>query len=266
MVTHTLVCLLTVFIYMSIWFFVSLKTERNDIADIAWGGGFIVVCAAALFLSRSYTLRSLLAAAMTIAWAVRLMVYVSTKKKGKAEDPRYRSWRDSWGKLFYVRSFFQIYLLQGLLIVIVAAPVLYVLLTSARAPVGWIEITGILLWITGFAFESIGDLQLLQFKRRRVAKDEVLMTGLWKYSRHPNYFGEVLLWWGLFLLAVRLPYGFVTVIGPVAITVLILFVSGIPMLEKQLEKNARYREYQAVTSCFFPLPFYVRKGKNEVRE
>lgn len=215
---------------MILWFIVSLIKKRNDVADIAWGLGFVLLAWLAAYLS-GFTIRSLIVNLLVTLWGTRLAVHIYRRNHNKAEDYRYQAWRKEW-KNFTLRSFFQVYMLQGVLLYVTALPVLFI----NHAPVsalGWLDLVGIAIWLTGFSFESIGDRQLKEFIRRPANKGRIMDEGLWRYSRHPNYFGEVTQWWGIFILALSSPGGWTMVIGPLAITVLILFVSGIPLLEKK---------------------------------
>ncbi len=248
-----LVATSAVLVYMLLWFIISLVLRRNDVADVAWGGGFIVASLAVLLSRGAATDRAVLVVSLVTIWGVRLALHIGLRNRGKAEDARYRKWREEWGKYFVLRSFFQIFILQGVLLVIISLPVLRVITTPAHGFTAF-DVIGILVWLTGFLFEAVADWQLLQFKKVPDSKGRIIMTGLWQYSRHPNYFGEVTLWWGIYLIALAVPGGWMTVIGPMTITALILGVSGIPMLEKKYEGNREFDEYKRRTSAFFPLP------------
>ena len=242
-----------VLIYMILWFIVSLVLKRNDVADVAWGGGFIVAALAALVSWGAATDRAVLVVALVIIWGARLALHIGLRNRGKGEDARYRKWREEWGRHATLRSFFQIYILQGVLLLVISLPAVRVI-TAPESPLAFLDLLGGGVWLTGFLFEAVGDWQLLQYKKDPANKGKVITTGLWRYSRHPNYFGEVTLWWGVFLLALAAPGGWMTIIGPITITGLILGVSGIPMLEKKYEGNAAFDEYKRRTSAFFPLP------------
>jgi steroid 5-alpha reductase family enzyme len=242
-----------VLIYMLLWFIVSLVLKRNDVADVAWGGGFIIVALAVLVAWGAATDRALLVVALVIIWGARLALHIGLRNRGKGEDARYRKWREEWGKHAVVRSFFQIYILQGVLLLVISLPVVRVI-TAPESPLAFPDLLGAAVWVIGFLLEAISDWQLLQYKNVPANKGKIITTGLWRYSRHPNYFGEVTLWWGVFLLALAAPGGWMTIIGPITITGLILGVSGIPMLEKKYEGNAEFDEYKRRTSAFFPLP------------
>jgi len=235
------------------WFAVAQYRKRNDLADIAWGIGFIVATLAALIAEGAMTSRSLLLFMLVLAWGIRLAVHIGFRNAGKGEDPRYRKWREEWGRYAVLRSFLQIFLLQQYLVLVVLVPVTYVI-WRGDGPLGMLDAIGVLVWSVGFFFETVGDYQLLRYKADPENKGRIMRTGLWRYTRHPNYFGEVTMWWGVYLIAMAVPGGWMTVIGPVTITLLILGVSGIPMLEARYEGNAEFEEYKRRTSAFFPLP------------
>jgi steroid 5-alpha reductase family enzyme len=146
-----------------------------------------------------------------------------------------------------------VFVLQGIFLYIISAPVLFIHRSIEVAP-GILDFVAIGLWITGFIFEAVADIQLSRFIADRRNKGRLMTTGLWRFSRHPNYFGEVTQWWAIYLLALKLPFGFISIVGPALITVLILFVSGVPLLEKKYEGRADFAEYKRRTSVFVPLP------------
>jgi steroid 5-alpha reductase family enzyme len=242
-----------ILVYMLIWFIVSLALKRNDVADVAWGGGFIVAAMAALVSWGKASDRALLVSALVFIWGLRLSLHIGLRNRGKGEDARYRKWREEWGRYATVRSFFQIFILQGALLLVISLPVIRAI-TAPDTPFTLMDFSGTTVWLTGFLFEAISDWQLLQYKKEPANKGKVITTGLWRFSRHPNYFGEVTLWWGVFIIALAVSGGWMTVIGPMTITALILGVSGIPMLEKKYEGNREFEEYKSRTSAFFPLP------------
>jgi steroid 5-alpha reductase family enzyme len=240
------------FIYATIWFVISLVKKRNDIADIAWGLGYVMLSIFYL-INEKTSARSILINTLVIIWGLRLALHIFVRNRGKKEDFRYLNWRIQWKNNFYLRSYLQVYLLQAFFLLIIISPVIIVSSTKQNQ-LNILDYIGVIIWLTGFLFESVADYQLLKFSKRKKEKDAILKTGLWKYSRHPNYFGEVLLWWGIFLIAVNSNLGLYSIIGPLTITILILFVSGIPMLEKHYLTNKDYLNYKNKTSLFFPLP------------
>jgi steroid 5-alpha reductase family enzyme len=236
---------------MSTWYVVSIILKRNDVADFAWGLGFVTL-AWTSFLYSGFSERGLLATLLVTIWGSRLAWHIYLRNRGKAEDYRYQIWRKEW-KYFYLRSFLQVFLLQGVLLYLIALPFLYINHASDWG-VNLLDFIGVVIWSIGFYFESTGDSQLKKFISNPNNKGKIMNTGLWKYSRHPNYFGEVTQWWGIYVMTLSLPFGFVTIIGPLTITILILFVSGVPLLEKKYLGRPDFEEYKEKTSIFFPLP------------
>jgi len=251
--TYLIILAITLWAYMSLWFLVSLIRKRNDVADIAWGLGFVLMAWLALYLSPEPSLRGVLLGALTSLWGLRLAWHIHSRNKGKAEDYRYLAWRKQWGKWFYLRSYAQVYLLQGLLLFLISLPILLSNKNPNQA-LGVLEIIGVLVWILGFAFEVIGDFQLNKFIKNKKNKGKIIQSGLWQYTRHPNYFGEVTLWWGIWIIALSVDQGWIGLIGPLTITFLILKVSGVPMLEKRLEEKPGFEAYKKRVSMFIPMP------------
>ena len=242
---------LFIFCYVSVWFVISLLIKRNDIADIAWGLGFISVVIF-LFITQAQTLQSSIVYLLTIIWGIRLAIHIGVRTKGKPEDFRYKKWRDEWGKYFVLRSYLQVYLLQGFFMWIISVPIIVVSMAKNQ-PISPFMFVGLIIWLIGFAFESIGDYQLMQFIKHKQNKYDIMQTGLWKYTRHPNYFGEVLVWWGIFIMVLPLQYGIWAIISPITISFLLLYVSGIPMLEAKYKDHQAFQDYKKRTSAFFPM-------------
>lgn len=240
---------LLILTYALFWFVISLLKKRNDLADIAWGLGYIVLSTFLIWFN-GWSARLGLMLILVTLWGLRLATHIYWRNRGKKEDFRYKKWRQEW-KYFYLRSFFQVYFLQGILLLLIASPII---LTSAApgGPLHWLDWGGVGIWSLGFFFEAVGDYQLSQFKKNPENKGKVMRSGLWQYTRHPNYFGEVTLWWGIFLIGLSSGYGWWGIIGPLTITFLILKVSGIPMLEKKYEGNKDFEDYKKRTSVFFP--------------
>lgn len=238
-------------VYMSAWFVLSLVKKRNDVADTAWGLGFILLTWTSFAIGHSQGTLGLLVGILVSIWGARLAWHIHKRNKGKTEDYRYAKWRQEWGTWFYLRSYAQVYLLQGALLFLIVLPVLFIN-KSVGQDFGVLAFLGLLVWILGFIFESVGDAQLARFIKDPANKGKLMRSGLWKYTRHPNYFGEVTMWWGIWLIALSVPYGFLSIIGPLTITILILKVSGIPMLEKKMQENPEFAEYKERTSIFIP--------------
>ncbi|GAB4279077.1 MAG: DUF1295 domain-containing protein [Coriobacteriia bacterium] len=253
---------LVVLCYMTAWFVAALLARRNDIVDIAWGLGFVTLTWALAIRTSRGDAHSLLLAALVTVWGVRLAAHVAARNLGKPEDFRYQKWRRDWGRWFLPRTFLQVFMLQGILMLAISWPiVLHFAAPDGR--VSALTVAGVAVWALGFAFEVVGDAQLAAFKRDPANKGAILQTGLWAYTRHPNYFGEATLWWGIWLVsfptAAWEPAYLTGVLGPAVITFLLLKVSGVPMLEKHYEGRADWEEYKERTSMFIPLP--PRRGR-----
>lgn len=251
--SYYLTLISVVFIYMSLWFVVSLIKKRNDVADVAWGLGFVLVTWVSFFISDDSGARGLLAGLLVSVWGVRLAWHIHTRNKGKTEDYRYLAWRKEWGKWFYIRSYAQVYLLQGALLFLIVIPVLFIN-KNAGVSLGLLDVVGVAVWLLGFYFEVVGDAQLARFIKDPTNKGKLMQSGLWAYTRHPNYFGEVTQWWGIWLIALSVPNGLLAIVSPLTITVLIVKVSGIPMLEKKMAEHPDFAEYKRTVSAFIPLP------------
>lgn len=241
------------FVYMNLWFILSLLKKRNDVADVAWGLGFILLAWASLLLSPAITTRGILAGMLVTLWGTRLAWHIHKRHKGKPEDYRYAAWRAAWGKWFVVRSYAQVYMLQGALLFVIALPLMFFNRSAGNA-LGILDVLGALVWLFGFCFEAVGDAQLARFIKNPDNKGKLMQSGLWAYTRHPNYFGEITQWWGLWLMALAVPFGWFSVLGPLTITFLIVKVSGIPLLEKKMEENPAFAEYKKHVSILIPLP------------
>jgi steroid 5-alpha reductase family enzyme len=239
--------------YMSIWFVVARVKKRNDVADVAWGLGFVFLTWLTFFKTAAYAWRGWLVLTLVTIWGLRLAWHVYRRNRGKPEDYRYQAWRQSWGKWFYFRSYLQVFLLQGFFMELIYFPV-FVIMLHQRAPLAPTDIVGTIVWIIGFLFESIGDKQLAEHIHNPANKGKLMTTGLWRYTRHPNYFGEVTQWWGIYIIGLSVQYGYIGIIGPLTITLLILFVSGVPLLEKKYAGRPDWEAYKHRTSIFIPLP------------
>jgi steroid 5-alpha reductase family enzyme len=241
---------LLVFIHATIWFFIGLLKKRNDVADIAWGLGFIVI-SLYLFFTEALSVVSTLVYFLVTLWGLRLSWHIGMRSSGKPEDFRYQKYRQDWGDTVIWRSYLQVYLLQGVFMLIISIPII-IASTGPSNSINAFTVIGFILWVIGFAFEAIGDYQLSVFIKNKRNKGDIIQTGLWKYTRHPNYFGEVVLWWGIFIITLSIENGFWGIISPITITFLLLRVSGIPMLEAKYKDNPQFQDYKKRTSAFFP--------------
>ncbi len=248
---------IAVFIYFFIFFLVAQFIRNNSIVDMGWGAGFILVALVCLFSQGAYVERNLLMTLLVLIWGGRLSYHIVRRNWGKPEDFRYAKWREEWGRWLVPRAFLQVFMLQGVLMLIIAYPIILVN-ASPRPGLTVLDFLGLAVWIIGFYFEAVGDKQLAQFKQDPANKGHVIKTGLWKYTRHPNYFGEATMWWGIFLLGLSVPLGWSGLISPLTITGMLLFVSGVPMLEKKYKDNPEFQAYARVTNKFFP--WFPKKG------
>jgi len=248
-------CCILIAFFMTGAFIVSVYKQDNTVADIAWGGGFILIALFTFFKNNMHLSRHILVTTLVILWGIRLGVYLYLRNKGKGEDPRYKAWRQQWGNNALLYSFLYVFTLQGAVMLMVAYPIMFI--NSSIVPgLAYLDFIGLGIRFRGFIFESVGDAQLYMFTQDAANKTMVMQTGLWRYTRHPNYFVESCMWWGIFIIALNIPLGVTAIISPALITYLLLYVSGIPLLEKSLEKNPEYKEYQKRTSAFIP---WIRK-------
>lgn len=241
--------------YMTTWFLIALAARRNDVVDVAWGLGFIVAAAWLLLRADAPPLRQYAASALVTIWGLRLAWHIGRRnlRPGTTEDARYAAWRREWGRWLIPRSFLQIFMLQGFFMLLVSSPV-QVIGSQVGPPFGVLDAIGVGVWVFGFVFESVGDRQLRTFLAEPANRGTIMDRGLWAYTRHPNYFGEAAMWWGVGIMALSLPGGWIGLVGPVTITWLLTMVSGVPMLERLMEGRPGWAEYKARTSVFIPLP------------
>jgi steroid 5-alpha reductase family enzyme len=237
---------------LTLWV-VSVRLKDVSIVDIFWGLGFVLVAWRTCLLSDGFAPRKFLIVALTTVWGLRLSFYLLKRKLGKPEDPRYAAMREKRGEDFRWMSLFTVFLLQGVILWVISLTVQVGQLSAAPDRMTALDRIGFLLWVVGFVFEAVGDAQMARFKADPANRGKVMRTGLWALTRHPNYFGESLMWWGIYAVALSVPGSAWTVISPVLITFLLLKVSGVTMLEKaMMEKGPEYRDYMETTSAFFP--------------
>ena len=241
---------LVIGLYMTIVFILALIRKDNSIVDIFWSVGFIIVAIYSVIQSGEVDLRKMIVCLLVLLWGLRLSFHLLIRNSGKGEDFRYKAWRDTW-KFFVLRSFFQIFMLQGVFMLIVSAPIWFINFSKGGMLGPW-DSLGLVIFGAGFMVETIGDYQLAEFKKDPANNGKIITTGLWSVTRHPNYFGEALVWWGISCYALSFQHGWVTLISPVAITLLLRFVSGVPMLEKKHESRPGWEAYKAKTAAFVP--------------
>lgn len=246
--------LLAVLIYISLVFAIAIVKKRFDVVDIAWGGAFIVVALTSLAMTPHIGALQLLVTALVIIWGLRLGYYIFRRiQRSPDEDPRYVELRSKWKGSVAINAYLRIFVVQGILAAIVSASVIAVNL-SEKSEVSWVAVIGVAVWVIGFLFESVGDSQLKKHLSDPAKKGHLMTSGLWKYTRHPNYFGEATQWWGIWIIACTVPSGWIGVISPLLITFLLLFVSGVPLTEKRFKGRDGWAEYKRRTSVFIPLP------------
>ena len=192
---------------------------------------------------------------LTSVWGLRLALHIGTRwRKKKEEDRRYQAMRANWGERFPVVSLFTVFLLQGALLWAVSLPVQAGAALGGERPLGLLDLAGVLVFAVGLAFEAVGDAQLSRFLSDPASRGRVMETGLWRYTRHPNYFGDALVWWGLGLVGAA-SGAWWSLLGPALMTFLLVRVSGVSLLEKDIAgRRPEYVAYIRRTSAFLPLP------------
>jgi steroid 5-alpha reductase family enzyme len=239
-------------VIMVLLWLVSLPTKNASSVDIFWGIGFVIIAWATFFAARNLSSRSILVLLLTSLWGLRLAGYLAWRNLGKGEDYRYRAMRDKIGANFPLVSLFVVFGLQGLIMCVVSIPIQVAQFGTATP--GWIDAIGVGFWTVGWLFESIGDWQLARFKAIPDNRGQVMDRGLWRYTRHPNYLGDFMVWWGFYVIAVAAGAWW-TIFSPILMSILLLRVSGVTLLESSLKKNRPgYEDYVARTSAFLPRP------------
>lgn len=236
---------------MFVLWIISLGLKNSSIVDIFWGTGFVISSwVYFVFTPDGFITRKLLLCTLTTIWGLRLSIYILWRNWRKGEDFRYRVWRKEAGNQWWWRSFFKVFFLQGILMWIISAPLLAAQLKATPDKFTIVDFLAILVWVIGFFFEAVGDWQLARFKANPANKGKVMFSGVWRYTRHPNYFGDATQWWAYYLLAL-VAGGFWTIFSPVIMTIFLLRVSGVALLEKTLKENRPgYKEYIEMTSSF----------------
>lgn len=247
-----------VFFYMSVWFFASLLSKRRDVIDVAWGAGFVFLTWITLSFrdlpldTRSYWLLFLVS-----LWGLRLSLHTFRRNLSKEEDWRYHRWQNGHGCKYLICSFVQVFMLQGALMMIIALPIVYGL-RLISLPLFDVNYLGILLMALGLVLETIADQQRYRFLIKPQNQGQIITSGLWRYSRHPNYFGELLFWWGLYFLVLGAPKSWMLIVSPLTITYILLFVSGLPM-EARYRGRPDFEDYRRRTSAL--IPWFNKKAR-----
>ncbi len=248
---------IAVLAYMTAAFILAQALRNNGLVDVAWGPGFIVLTAALWARTGALGPVQTLMTAAVVLWGLRLSVHIALRNWGRPEDFRYAAMRKKWGRAAAVKAFFFVFMLQGLIMLVVSLPITVVFAAPAR-PLGVLDAAGALVFLAGFLFETVGDAQLVLHRADPARKGRLMTTGLWSSTRHPNYFGEALLWWGLGLIALGSRHGAAGLVGPALMSVLLVFVSGVPLLEKKYAGRPDWEAYKARTPMF--VPWFPKKG------
>lgn len=247
--------LVVVFAFMTILWCISVAKKDSSIVDPCWGLGFVVITWSTAIQTGLEGLRGWLLVVLVTLWGLRLSAYLAWRNHGKGEDRRYTSMRNKHGVNFWWVSLLTVFWLQGLLMWFIALTVqsgIYWGPTSSN--LGWIAGVGVLVWSVGLFFETVGDYQMARFKARPDSAGKVMNQGLWRFTRHPNYFGDFCVWWGLFLVAAP-ANSWWTIGSPLLMSILLLKVSGVSLLEGDIEeRRPKYAEYKRETNAFFPGP------------
>jgi len=244
---------LSILAFNTVLWLVSLRVKNASIVDPFWGILFLIAALVYSILAENgFQDRKILLLVLVAVWSLRLSIYLGWRNRGKGEDFRYVKWREQHGSRWWWRSFWQVFVLQGMLAWIISIPLLAAMAGESPDHLTIVDGLAVIVWMVGFFFEAVGDFQLARFKANPANKGKVLNTGVWRYTRHPNYFGDAAQWWGYYLGALAAG-GFWTIYAPVLMTLLLLRVSGVALLEKTLtQTKPQYQEYIDTTPAFFP--------------
>lgn len=240
-----------IFLFMTAVYGLAQLRNDNSIVDIAWGPGFVWTAAVLAVARPAFAPAKALIGGLILVWGLRLAAHLLRRNLGRPEDFRYAAMRRKWGRAARLKAFFFVFMFQGVLMLVVALPVIVVFGAPAR-PLSALDAAGIAAFAAGFLYEVVGDLQLAAHLANPANKGRLMTRGLWATTRHPNYFGESLLWWGIGLVALPSKGGWIALLGPLTITLLLVFVSGVPLLEKKYAGRADWEAYKSGTPMFFP--------------
>ena len=256
------VCTVAAIDFMSLVFLVAWKQKRIDLVDSFWGPTFIVVALVAAYLSGPLSAGGWIITALVVIWGTRLWWHIFRRYLASSkQDPRYTELSSKWpARRKWLQVYLRVYIVQALLALVISMPVIAVLHGGGSSSSLWL-VLGVAVWLVGFVCEATADRQLAGFISDKNNRGKLMTTGLWRYSRHPNYFGEVTQWWGIWLAAVGTHYAAVAVVGPLLITYLIVFVSGLPPAEARMSRKPGWDDYKKRTGILLPLP----SGKSERR-
>jgi steroid 5-alpha reductase family enzyme len=242
---------ISIFLYMLILYLIAQSVKNNSIVDVGWGLGFVFTNLVLIINSVKIMPSMLILSLMILIWGMRLSFYIYLRNAGKPEDYRYANWRKEWGIRQPWIAFYKIFMLQGAIMWVVALPVILVFKRHKEFP-GIFGFIGLVIFLIGLFMEGIADSQMKRFKSDHSNKGKIITSGLWKFTRHPNYFGEALLWWGIGIYGFSVSGYWFSFISPLLITLMLRYVSGVPMLEEKYKNRVDFREYASKTSVFIP--------------
>ncbi|MDH5415044.1 MAG: DUF1295 domain-containing protein [Flavobacteriaceae bacterium] len=245
--------LIAIMCMMTLLWLISIFIKNVSIVDPFWGIGFVLAGVTYFFNTEGLNPRKIILLVLLLLWGLRLSIYLGCRNWGKEEDFRYQQFRKDYGAhRYWWFSFFQVFLFQGVLCWLISAPLLAAMYFMPDSNLNILDYFAILVWGVGFAFEAGGDYQLSRFKSSPANKGKVLNTGFWKYTRHPNYFGDATIWWAYGIFAVAAG-SYITLLSSLLMTLLIIKISGVAMLERTLkETKPQYMEYIEKTNAFIP--------------
>lgn len=240
-------------IFFGTFFIVALITKLYSIIDSCWGSGFIVVALTTWYYGKGVLWGSgFIISLMIVIWGGRLTFYLTRRLSRTGEDRRYKEFMARWKRWIPLQAFLKVFLLQGIILLVMSYPVIRVNGLGGRTfELGVFGLAGLAVFTVGLLWEAVSDYQLAQFLKNR-KPGEIMCTGLWRYSRHPNYFGEILVWWGIALFAFGTSYDYVVFLSPILISVSLKWITGVPLIEKKYEQNAHYQSYKMRTRCIIP--------------
>ena len=241
---------------VTVTWLISIYLRDSSIVDIVWGLGFIIIAITNSFYFEIISIRQLLILVIVTIWGARLSGYLAIRNANKPEDWRYQKFRENAGDIYWLTSYFKVFLLQGSLMCIISLPIIVIFGDNNPSSLSIIDYLGVSVFFIGLLTESIADIQMFIFKKKHATsstKESVCNTGLWKYSRHPNYLGEIVLWFGIGIIGYSSEYGYLSLISPFLLTFLMIKISGVSMLESELiNTKPKYYEYMSKTPSLFP--------------
>ena len=248
--------LVCAWIYFTVFFILARIKRDISFIDIGWGPAFswLILTGAAISDAVKGEVQALVSI-LVVLWSLRLAWYLHGRNKLKGEDPRYTELAKDWKGNYWVNAYFRVFMVQMILCLIIAAPILLAIYSSP-ATLSVSTVVGAVIAIFGLVIETVADKQMGKFQKMKPRPAKFCRLGLWKYSRHPNYFGEIIFWFGVAFCVLSLPYGYLAMIGPVSLTFLLLKVSGVPMIENKYRTHHEWAKYEAETRLLIPLPKY----------